>query len=186
MTAPFAPREILFATDFSEVSRRAGAVAADLARRFSARLHVVHVVPPTHDPGPSAGAVHAAAAELGPGFEIVERVVSGLPARQIGAYADGGAIDLIVLGTHGRTGVTHALLGSVTEAVARHARCPVLTVPIGRETPPVAAAAPAPARCVVCAKVSTDLICTPCRALIRGQALEHKRAEETPGRRAGV
>ncbi len=48
--------------------------------------------------------------------------------REVAAYATSHAMDLIVIGTHGRRGVTHALLGSVAEEVVRRASCPVLTV----------------------------------------------------------
>jgi len=108
-------------------------------------------------------------------------------ATQIVNYARRHGTGLIVLGTHGRTGVSRALLGSVAEAVMRRAPCRVLTVPPG------ATGAPAPTAiedveettsCVVCGQTSRgDLICEGCRARIRGEALEHKRAEERGGRR---
>ena len=55
-------------------------------------------------------------------------VLSGAPAAEIVRYANDHAIDLIVMGTHGRGMVAHALMGSVAEKVVRHAPCPVLTV----------------------------------------------------------
>ncbi len=183
MTAPPA-REILFATDFSDVSRRAGATAAEYARHFAARLHVLHVVPPSQDPDPASRALRDAAAELGPGLTTVVAASSGLVARQIVDYAARHRIDLIVVGTHGGTGFSHALLGSVAEAVVRRAPCLVLTVPAVPPAPPaaaVAAAAPAREGCIVCGRHSADLICAPCRAHIRGEALERKRAEEHGG-----
>jgi nucleotide-binding universal stress UspA family protein len=187
MTTQFAPREILFATDFSDAVRPAGMVAADVARQYDARLHVVHVVPMGGDPDASSSALRRIAGELGPGVRTIERVLPGLPARQIVAYASAASIDLIILGTHGRTGVSYALLGSVAEAVARRAPCPVLTVPCERATEHSLADVPAEApRCVVCAMPSSDLICEPCRALIRGQAIQRKRAEEHAGRASGA
>jgi len=187
MTSALNFHDILFATDFSEVSRLAGQTAADLARRFGARLHVLHVVPPVTDPVPAPAALKAAAAELAAGLSPVTAVLAGRAASQIVNYARRHAIGLIVIGTHGRTGMSHALLGSVAEAVMRRAPCRVLTVPPG------AAGTPAPmpvddipetTSCIVCGKPSQeDLVCESCRARIRGEALEHKRAEERPGRR---
>jgi len=120
--------QILFATDYSDVSRAAGRKAAQLARHFNARLHVVHVVPPVTDPGP-ADAISTAIADLGPGIDVITAIIFGRPGREIVAYAARNAIDLIVIGTHGRTGVTRALLGSVAAMVVRRSGCPVLTVP---------------------------------------------------------
>ena len=61
-------------------------------------------------------------------FGATWAIVSGLTAKQIVEFADENAIDLIVMGTHGRRGVAHLLLGSVAEHVVRTAACPVLTV----------------------------------------------------------
>jgi hypothetical protein len=91
-----------------------------------------------------------------------------------------------VIGTHGRTGVSHALLGSVAEAVTRRARCRVLTVPASLAEAPLPAAgepAEAPTRCRVCsAETPDELICESCRARIRGEALEQKLRTERAGR----
>lgn len=188
MTSPLALRQILFATDFSDASRLAGATAAGLARQFGARLHVLHVVPPVTDPAPAPVELRAVADALGRGLPVVTAITSGLPARQIAGYARKNAIDLVVLGTHGRTGVSRALLGSVAEAVVRRARCRVLTVPA--ELPvAVPGARPEPAEpeetasCLVCGTLVRDeLICEPCRAKIRGEALDRKLRAERAGR----
>lgn len=187
MTGALTLRDILFATDFSGASRLAGQTAADLALHFKARLHVLHVVPPLTDATPAPAGLKAAAAELAAGLSPVTAVLSGRAAPQIVNYARRHGIGLIVLGTHGRTGVSRALLGSMAEAVLRRAPCRVLTVPSG------AAGAPAmtviedveeTSSCMVCGQPSQgDLICEGCRARIRGEALEHKRAEERGGRR---
>ena len=177
---------ILFPTDFSAVSRAAGHTAADFARHFGARLHVLHVVPPAFDVDMPRTALTEAVAALGPLLAPEAAIVAGIAAREVVAYASEHDVDLIVMGTHGRTGVSHALLGSVAEAVVRRAPCPVLTVPAS--TGPAATApeagAPRQSVCVVCARPSPDLICEPCRAVIRGEALEHKRGEERAGRTA--
>lgn len=181
-------RQILVATDFSDSAEAALGVAVRYARELHARLHLLHVF--------WAGEVEVtqlladAAAQAGPDVPVTVSGAGGDPAEEILRYATRHPIDLIVVGTHGRTGVSRALLGSVAERVMRGARCPVLVVPAtdGRVTPVPPGVAPAteetaPARrCVVCAKPSGDLICEPCRARIRGEALEHKRHEERPGR----
>lgn len=184
MTTALTIREILFPTDFSEASRGAGLVAAAFARHFGARLHVLHVVPPVTDPTTAPAALRAAAAELDGGLAVVTAITSGVAARQIVTYAQRHAIDLIVMGTHGRTGVTRALLGSVVEAVVRRAPCRVLAVPATPAPAPAAAAAEAEelGTCLVCSNPSTDLICERCRARIRGEALERKMREERAGR----
>jgi nucleotide-binding universal stress UspA family protein len=72
------------------------------------------------------------------GFLIETLVITGRPASAIVEEASAGRFDLIVMGTHGRTGLTHALLGSVAERVVQKAPCPVLTV---RDAVPAAAKA---------------------------------------------
>jgi nucleotide-binding universal stress UspA family protein len=184
MPAPVAIRQILFPTDFSVASEVAGRAAGDLARQFGARLHVLHVVPPVTDPTPAPEALRAAVAALGPGLDLLTAVVSGVAARQIVAYARRVGIDLIVMGRHGRSGVSAALLGSVAEAVVRRAPCWVLTVP----TPLSEPVSPAPGEeavetaCLVCGQRSPDLVCEPCRARIRGEALDRKIRDERAGR----
>jgi nucleotide-binding universal stress UspA family protein len=139
MTQPPLVRNVLFATDFSDASRLAGESAAAFARHFGARLHVLHVVPPVTDPTRAPAALRAAAAEVERGLTVVTAIASGRVVRHIADYARRNAIDLIVIGTHGRTGVSHALLGSVAEVVTRRAGCRVLTVPASlqeRRCPP--------------------------------------------------
>ena len=178
-------REILFPTDFSEVARQAGQTGADLARHFGARLHVLHVVGPTSDPAPASSALRDAVEALGVSLRSVETTASGSAAREIVAYGASHRIDLIVIGTHGRTGVSRALLGSVAEAVVRRAACRVLCVP-GRLEPAVLTPPPPEAeKCVVCARPSDELICEPCRARIRGESLERKLANEHAGQQRG-
>jgi nucleotide-binding universal stress UspA family protein len=177
-------RQILFATDFSASSEAAARVARDYARQFGARLHILHVVWGGTDPV-TPPLLARLAEDLRKDVPVVTAVEAGAPAAQIVRYAERHGIDLVVLGTHGRTGVTRALLGSVAEQVVRTAPCPVLTV--GRE-PRAAAPAeaealpPALRRCLVCAAPSEDLICETCRARIRGEAIERKLREERAGR----
>jgi len=177
---------VLFATDFSLASSQAAQMARDMARTWGAALHVIHVVPPVTDPADSAARLERLKAKLGNGVQVETELRSGRVARHIVDYAREHDIGLIVVGTHGRTGVSRVLLGSVAEAVVRLAPCPVLTVSPTTKVASSPAAAPEvpPAhRCVVCARETEELICEPCRVKIRGQALEHKVEEERPGRR---
>ena len=141
-------RQVLVATDFSECSDRAVAQARELASRFGATLHVLHVVT---EPMREMWSSYAPGAEF---LEIVHRleaeacrrierqmaasgVQPGRPvistawgdaAEQILKYAASRRIELIVCGTHGRHGWDHVMMGSVAERLVRLAPCPVLTV----------------------------------------------------------
>jgi hypothetical protein len=119
-------------------------------------------------------------------------VETGTPvAERIVNYAARHGVGLIVVGTHGRTGVSRALLGSVAERVVRTARCPVLAVPCTWTGVPAAAEAevdvaatqPPLSRCIVCRRRSSDLVCAACRADIRGEAFDHTLKDERAGRR---
>jgi len=133
-------KQILVATDFSEVSTAAIDYGRDLARTFGASLQLLHVM---ENPflRPTPGDPHAIkTATLGHLLDrlsdedrVALRATAALetsddPAGEIVKYAKTHAVDLIVLGTHGRGGVAHLLLGSVAEKVVRTAPCPVLTV----------------------------------------------------------
>ncbi len=138
-------RRILCPVDFSEPSRQALLRAAELAQQFGAALELVHAyraptsVVPGFVPLPSEverllAAVDRALAEwagwarsLG-AVEVTTRSVQGDAAGEIAARASEGDFDLVVIGTHGYSGVRHAVLGSVAERVVRSAPCPVLTV----------------------------------------------------------
>jgi len=140
-------RKILCPVDFSDGAREALRVAAELARASSGLLVVAHVADPlpwsTHDnfqlaPSVIQSLVDSEQAELGrwqqlaKAFgapEVASRYLAGTPWDQITTLAQNDrAIDLVVMGTHGRTGLAHALLGSVAEKVVRHAPCSVLVV----------------------------------------------------------
>jgi nucleotide-binding universal stress UspA family protein len=177
---------VLFPTDFSEASELAGGVARDLARESGATLHVVHVVPPVTDPADSAERLTETGKRLADGTPVETALLSGRVAREIVRYAREHGVGLIVLATHGRTGLSHAILGSVAEAVVRLAPCLVLTVPAKRSSgarAAVAGTAPAPDHCIVCAGETDDLVCGTCRTRVRTEALERKIGAERPGRR---
>jgi general secretion pathway protein E len=130
-------RSILVATDFSPSAAAAIAHASRLAVESKARLHVVHVV--SHRvAGPEAAAderrlcleriAQSIDADTELGAEVVKEVLHGQPHAAIVAYAGGKGIDLIVMGTHGRTGLARLALGSVAQRVLRDAPCPVFVV----------------------------------------------------------
>ncbi len=181
--------EILFPTDYSPASEAAGRIARAMALEAGARLHVLHVVPPVTDPSLGAESLTRVATSLGDGLRVETALLSGWAGRNIVDYAREKRIDLIVLGTHGRTGISHAILGSVAETVVRLAPCLVLTVPAAVLEPASAPAARTSVDallrrpCLVCSRPSDELICEGCRAKIRGEALEQKWESERPGRR---
>jgi nucleotide-binding universal stress UspA family protein len=146
-------RKILVPVDFSEGALPAVALAATMARTFDASVELLHVwQPPPLIPFPvvivpSPGettpinieelARTTAGAQMkelvdrlrDQGVrEVLSRVAVGAPAYEIVELATLGHFDLIVMGTHGRSGIAHAVIGSVAEKVVRRAKCPVLTV----------------------------------------------------------
>lgn len=140
---------ILWPTDFSSLSLHGGRCARALCEHFDAALHVVHVIPPLLPPDflvtlpaevPSESAddelLHACRGRLD---ALIDEQFAGLTrvAREvffghawsgICHYAEKAAIDLIVVTTHGRTGLRHVLIGSTAERIVQHAPCPVLVV----------------------------------------------------------
>lgn len=142
-------KRILVPTDFSEFSKPALAYACALAARFESELHLLHVVqdPAVYVPDPTMITMEAiqeqseelrAAAMLAlaklpegdwdNGVPVVRDARHGSPFLEILRYARDEDIDLIVIGTHGRTGLKHVFIGSQAERVVRKAPCPVLTV----------------------------------------------------------
>ena len=131
-------REMLVPTDGSECAGVAVGYAADLAGRFDATVHVLSVVDNRRvEHGPhydecredAAETTETAADRLARDGVAVERAVgTGVPYEAITEYAAAEAVDLVVMGTRGRTGVDEYLLGSVTEKVVRRSDAPVLTV----------------------------------------------------------
>lgn len=179
-------QQVLLPTDFSSAAAAAADVARAMAGDLRARMHVVHVVPPLTDPVYEAERLERETARLGISCESA--LLRGRPAAEVLRYAREHGIDLIVVGTHGRTGLSHLLLGSVAEEIVRLAPCLVLSVPAAfalpeAERPAPAATLPARRRCVVCAGESDEFICEACRARIRGKVLVRRLEAERPGRR---
>jgi nucleotide-binding universal stress UspA family protein/nitroimidazol reductase NimA-like FMN-containing flavoprotein (pyridoxamine 5'-phosphate oxidase superfamily) len=156
---------LLLATDFSAPAGPVAEVAREEAKRRGARLHVLHVVPSSAHAAEGLREVTAFAASLATETPAVAAIRIGHPAAEIVRYAEEHDAELVIVGGHGRTGLTHALLGSVAERVARTSTRPVLLVPAAREG--AAAPAPAPSHCIVCGVASEDLVCEACRANIR-------------------
>jgi nucleotide-binding universal stress UspA family protein len=139
---------ILVPTDLSEFSKHAMRYGCEFANRFNAELHLLNIVQDVvamvPEPGmafPAPGeylqelqqASTKALAELPDptwlrGVNVVRHVRVGTPFLEIVRYAKETGIDLIVIGTHGRSGLAHVLLGSTAEKVVRKSPCPVLTV----------------------------------------------------------
>ncbi len=140
-------KKVLVGTDFSEPADAARRMAIELARRLGAELEIVHVEEPlpayafAEGPLPNLPKLQEevrswAERELeeqakevrGAGVSVTTAVLLGTPANTIVERARNEGVDLIVAGTHGRTGLEHVLIGSVAERIVRHAPCPVLTV----------------------------------------------------------
>ena len=140
---------LLVPVDFSPHARRALETARQLADLYGSELHLLHVVespviPPSYGPLYSAAAAGVAFSDLareveenlrdllsrveGPDVNSNLQVVEGIAAPSITRYAEKIGADLIVIATHGLSGLEHFLLGSVTEKVMRTAPCPVLVL----------------------------------------------------------
>lgn len=131
-------KNILFLTDFSEASGAAKAYAMGLARHFNAQLYPAHACDPlilTETAGTnivqevednSRARLEALAAKIGP--KSIPLFVRGSITDAVPKWMTEHGIDLIVMGTHGRRGLQHLLMGSTAEAIIRSASCPVLTL----------------------------------------------------------
>jgi nucleotide-binding universal stress UspA family protein len=143
--APY--RRIIHATDFSSSALPALRQAVALARRWRARVILLHVMTPP-SPFVSEGLPPSSYDQLlaharretkrhltallsrvrRKGVQASAVLAEGFPAEEVLRIARRQRADLLVLGTHGRTGLRRALMGSVAERIVRQARCPVLTV----------------------------------------------------------
>jgi nucleotide-binding universal stress UspA family protein len=154
-------KRILAPTDFSEHSNHALRSAAEMARQFEAKLLLLHVmsnealesISKAHVPPHPVDRVYEdltqeiheqylrhVPPEIRKAIETEILVLPGVPFLEIIRVARLKGVDLIVMATHGRTGLSHALMGSVTEKVVRKASCPVLSIrPMGVEAEAVAA-----------------------------------------------
>lgn len=139
--------KILVPTDFSESATYALPFAIDLAQKYGASLCIMHVVEPIVAPVDFAWGTYSypdiekqlsgyveetlhklVADQIPAGIKTEVANLHGKPWREIVSFARENDIDLIVLATHGLSGLSHALYGSTAEKVIRKAHCPVLTV----------------------------------------------------------
>ncbi len=136
--------KVLIAVDEDPIAAHAAEVGMELARALKAQVALIHTIDPSalYAPESGIGADELALSaqrdgtrmmtdmrsRLGVGTEALQFIVKGSAAHEIAAAAREWGADVIVIGSHGRRGVTRALLGSVAEAVMRHASCPVLVV----------------------------------------------------------
>ncbi len=143
-------KNIAYCTDFSENADEAFLVAKDLAWRYGATLHIVHVTvnfsiaPPVHETympiqydsdfaeQVTEGAKESIQTRYTNQFKETQahvvHLLSGYPASEILRLAGEEKIDLIVMGSHGLTGIAHTLFGSTADRVVQKAPCSVLTV----------------------------------------------------------
>jgi len=140
---------ILFPTDFSDGSAYALPYAVDLAKHYNAKIYILHVTYDigkafeSHVPHSSADEIHkemnawalkeldSCCIEETRGLPDVDKsVLLGVPYEEIIKFADKEKIDLIIMGTYGRSGLDRFIFGSVAERVVRKAPCPVMTVRI--------------------------------------------------------
>lgn len=140
-------KKILVPVDFSDVSAGALEVALDIAGVMGAEVTVMHAVsmsavslpvdgvPVYNDEMIEEGLEEARKNldkfvhdHIGP-EKVLKIVCFGEPASEVNNYTDDNKVDMIIMGTHGRTGLLHLLMGSVAESILRHATVPVLCVP---------------------------------------------------------
>ncbi|MBM3837104.1 MAG: universal stress protein [Verrucomicrobia bacterium] len=141
----FRLKRILVPIDFSDCAKKALRYAIPLASQHRAALTLLYVVPANYAVGEYGGIDYGSLEaemrasgerqlaslivdEIGDQVPVDPLVQCGSPAAEIVAVARGMPADLIVISTHGRTGLKHVLLGSAAEYVVRHAPCPVLVV----------------------------------------------------------
>ena len=137
--------KILVATDFSDISERAFFQAVELAKELGAGLYIVHIVQIQPASIPENGIVNTDEMmaqeeqsanerldkyirDYGEGVEISKLVLHGEPAAQIIKVVKETGVDFVVMGTHGRTGIAHLLMGSVAESVFKNLEVPVMCV----------------------------------------------------------
>lgn len=139
-------KKILCPIDFSEFTDETLLYALDIAKKYDAELHLIHVIPNLNyftpyesffTPENLIVVEKNMEAEVNKDFEDIMKkidvpvkkvVKNGAAFVEIIDYAKSESIDLIIIGTHGRTGLEHILIGSVAERVIRKSPCPVLTV----------------------------------------------------------
>jgi nucleotide-binding universal stress UspA family protein len=144
-------RKVLVPTDFSEISAQAFPYAEEIAKQFAAEIHLVHVLekdPPiplirTFDmttesvikklEDDTRNLLNQFKSKFSNDVNVKEVLLKGNDFEEIVDYSNKNGIDLIVIATHGRTGLLHTLLGSVAEKVIRYSKVPVLVITATKE-----------------------------------------------------
>jgi nucleotide-binding universal stress UspA family protein len=141
-------KNILLPTDFSNLSLSAARYAIDLAKQYKAKIHFLNVLEKTppilairsldlseekiektlEEDAQNSLKKSLEKINKDKSVEIVALIKKGVDFEEIVDYSEKNSIDLIVIATHGRTGILHTLLGSVAEKVIRYAKCPVLVI----------------------------------------------------------
>jgi nucleotide-binding universal stress UspA family protein len=139
-------KKILCPLDFSEFSNEIVNYAVNIAGKYGSELHLLHVIPNLNyytpyesflTPENLVALESSIEKEVGKDFEKIIKKIdtsvktiikSGAPFVEIIEYVKAESIDLVVMGTHGRSGIEHILIGSVAEKVVRKSPCPVLTI----------------------------------------------------------
>jgi nucleotide-binding universal stress UspA family protein len=141
-------KKILVPTDFSHLSDQAIGIAAALARESGGTLILLHVeeAPVAYGAGemyygiaePDSAALRKMLEEirLPTGISVERHLTAGEPAGSIVRFAEENSVDLVVMSTHGRTGLVRLVMGSVAEEVVRRAKCLVLTLKPRSDNPP--------------------------------------------------
>lgn len=143
-------KNILLPTDFSKLSLTAAEYAVDLAKQYNAVIHLINVIEKTPpiltirsldlsedkilksiEEEAKSSLEKTVSKIKRDEVEIISVLKKGLDYQEIVNYSQKNKIDVIIIATHGRTGLLHTLLGSVAEKVIRYAKCPVLVI-----TPP--------------------------------------------------
>jgi nucleotide-binding universal stress UspA family protein len=207
--------KIILPFDFSECSRQALNYAISFAKQFNAKILLLHVM--ALSPYVPEIAISIESDQVGLKKKLDEKVrgevlkiqeqgietegfcIIGEPHTEIIEFAVKEHADMIIMGTHGRTGLTHILLGSTAERVIERAPCPVLTLKLGNIAGPkfttkmAVLAQPEPVRipqqalkslgtCHVCSEPAEDIICDSCKAHIQAEAFEQKTKIEKAGK----
>jgi len=139
-------KKILVATDGSEDARRAASYGVNIAKATGAEVHALYIISTQHAVttrtvmgwseafeeylANKGGVAIADVEKLGKeaGVKVEPVFLKGIPADKILEYAEENNIDLIVMGTHGLTGIKRFLIGSVAESVVRHSKAPVMVI----------------------------------------------------------
>ncbi|MFI5305005.1 MAG: universal stress protein [Nitrospiria bacterium] len=211
----FEIKRILVPTDFSECSRKALDFACSLAKNYQSKVLILHVIEASVysldssliPPGDPFGLRQKLSEMVDQAVSLLEEkgipaegeCITGVPAIEIIRAVFDKQADLIVMGTHGRTGLAHILLGSTAERVIQRAQCPVMTIKADKKAaeanvkdinleekrravkelvPPIDKTT----YCHLCGQPANDIICDACKVRVQTEAFDMKQRVEKEGR----